>query len=81
MNPLTLDELTNWEEHGATWRLLEDEGSRVLVEMCTCYGEPVDVREAVDPVLVSVLRGEGPSGTGGGAPAQEEEARGGSGAE
>lgn len=53
---LTLDDLERWEAHGAAWRALEVSESRVVVELCTCYGEPVDVLAGEAPELVAFVR-------------------------
>ena len=62
MGPLTVEELTIWEEHGATWRLVRADDERAVVELCTCYGEPVDLREGVDPELIRFVRARGRGG-------------------
>ena len=46
--PGTIEDLERWEDHGATWRPLELTDERVVVELCTCYGEPVDVLQSED---------------------------------
>ncbi len=55
-HPLTLQELRRWEDYGATWRALELEQDRVSVEMCTCFGEPVDVLSSREPEVIEYIR-------------------------
>ncbi len=52
----TVAELERWREHGATWRLVELSERRVEVELCTCYGEPVDQLSSEDPAVLAFLR-------------------------
>jgi hypothetical protein len=49
---LTVADLQRWEEHGALWRVKDIGDQRVVVELCTCYGEPVDLvqSEAADVI-------------------------------
>jgi hypothetical protein len=55
---ITIDELERWEEHGATWRAVEVSDARAVVELCTCYGEPVDMRESESPELIEFVRSQ-----------------------
>jgi hypothetical protein len=55
-NPLTVGELENWVDSGATWRPVEITDARAVVELCTCYGEPVDLREGVGEELIEYVR-------------------------
>ena len=52
----TIKELEDWEANGATWRPLELSANHALVELCTCYGEAVDVVESEDPDLIEFVR-------------------------
>ncbi len=52
----TISELEDWEQSGAMWRPLELSASRAVVELCTCYGERVDVVESNDPELIEFVR-------------------------
>jgi hypothetical protein len=54
---LTLDDLQRWEEHGATWQVLEMDDVHAVVELCTCYGEPVDLVRGEAPELIDFIRG------------------------
>jgi hypothetical protein len=53
---VTVEDLERWEEHGATWRTLELSDERAVVELCTCYGEPVDRLQSVQPELIEFVR-------------------------
>ena len=52
----TIHELEDWELNGATWRALELSKERAVVELCTCYGETVDVVESDDPQFIDFVR-------------------------
>ena len=54
--PATVHELEDWERNGASWRALEISKKRAVVELCTCYGEAVDVVESDDPEFISFVR-------------------------
>ena len=56
-----VDILTRWEEHGAEWRVVSLGEERAIVDLCTCYGEPVDRIESDDPALLRFLRGRSSS--------------------
>lgn len=53
---LTLEDLTRWEENGATWRALEITDEQAVVELRTCHGEPVDVLRGDAPELIAFVR-------------------------
>lgn len=55
--PLTVAELVRWEEHGATWRVADRGADEVTIELCTCSGEPVDLRIGSDAELLAYVRG------------------------
>jgi hypothetical protein len=52
----TIGELERWQDHGAVWRPVELSDERVVVELCTCYGEPVDVVQSDDAELIAFVR-------------------------
>ena len=54
--PATIAELEDWERNGARWRALELSKERAVVELCTCYGETVDVVESDDPDFIMFVR-------------------------
>jgi hypothetical protein len=47
--------LERWEAHGATWRVLVLTEKLAVVELCTCYGTPVDQLRSNDPALLRFL--------------------------
>jgi hypothetical protein len=53
---VTVEDLTRWEDNGATWRALEVTDELAVVELCTCYGEPVDVVRGDGPELIAFVR-------------------------
>jgi hypothetical protein len=53
---VTVAELEDWELNGATWRPLHVSEEHVVVELCTCYGEAVDVVEGDAPELIEYVR-------------------------
>jgi hypothetical protein len=56
MRSITVSELERWVDNGATWRALEVSDQRTLVELCTCYGEPVDFVRGEAPELIAYVR-------------------------
>ncbi len=53
---ITVAELERWTDHGAMWRALEISADHAVLELCTCYGEPVDVREGSAAELIDYVR-------------------------
>jgi hypothetical protein len=53
---LTIEALERWEGNGATWRAVEVSDQRVVVELCTCYGEPVDMLASEAPDVIAFVR-------------------------
>jgi hypothetical protein len=53
---VTIDDLTRWKEHGAIWRAVEVTEDSAVVELCTCYGEPVDMVRSDQPEVVAYVR-------------------------
>jgi hypothetical protein len=47
--------LERWEAHGATWRIVSLTERLAVVELCTCYGAPVDELRSSDPDLIRFL--------------------------
>jgi hypothetical protein len=54
--PVTVEDLERWTDHGATWRTLEVTDRLAVLELCTCYGEPVDVVEGSAEELIAYVR-------------------------
>lgn len=49
--------LARWEDAGAGWRLSHFTGTGdAVVELLTCYGEPVDTLSSPDPEFLAYLR-------------------------
>jgi hypothetical protein len=55
-----VDVLTRWEDHGALWRVEQLRDDYAVVQMCTCFGEPVERLESSDPSLIEFLRSREP---------------------
>jgi hypothetical protein len=53
---ITAEDLERWTDHGAQWRPLEVSDELAVVELCTCYGEAVDVVEGRSPTLIAYVR-------------------------
>ncbi len=53
---VTVEDLERWEDHGAMWRTLEITDERATIELCTCYGEPVDVVGSEAPEVLEFVR-------------------------
>ena len=54
--PFTIEDLERWEDHGALWRVQELSDERAVVQLCTCYGEPVEHVRSSSPELIDYLR-------------------------
>jgi hypothetical protein len=48
--------LERWTDHGALYRVLELTDERAVVQLQTCYGEPVELLESDDAALIAYLR-------------------------
>lgn len=53
---ITVADLERWQDNGATWRALELSDERAVVELCTCYGEPVDTLQSEAPEVIDFVR-------------------------
>jgi hypothetical protein len=53
---ITAEDLERWTDNGAQWRPLEVSDELAVVELCTCYGEPVDVVQGRAPALIAYVR-------------------------
>ena len=51
-----LEVLERWEHNGAVWRAVHVSDAKAIVDLCTCYGEPVDRIESTDRELIALLR-------------------------
>jgi hypothetical protein len=54
--------LERWQDNGAVWRSLHLSDELVIVELCTCHGEPVDRLESTDPETIEWVRARGAGG-------------------
>jgi hypothetical protein len=55
MSAFQLPQLEDWELHGATWRTVELGEERVVLDLCSCSGEPMDRVESKDPELIQYV--------------------------
>lgn len=51
-----IEVLRRWEEHGAQLRVVHVSDDAAIVDLCTCYGEPVERLESRDAELISYVR-------------------------
>lgn len=54
--PVTIDELEQWVQSGAHWRVVEISREHAVVDMCTCTGELMARVESGDRAVISYLR-------------------------
>jgi hypothetical protein len=55
MSAFRLPQLEDWELHGATWRTVELRGQRIVLDLCSCSGEPMERVESEDPDLIQYV--------------------------
>jgi hypothetical protein len=55
MRESPVDVLTRWEDHGAEWRVVALRDDHVEIDLCTCYGEPVERLESGDRELIEFV--------------------------
>lgn len=53
----TVADLTRWERSGAVWRVRTLTADEAVVDLCTCFGEPVDVVRLTAPDDLRYLAG------------------------
>ena len=53
----TRADLERWEQSGALWRVRSLADDEAVVELCTCYGEPVEFVRATDADTLRYLQG------------------------
>jgi len=63
----TIDVLERWEAHGAIWRALTVTETLAVIELCTCYGVPVDELRSSDPEVIAYVAARPSSERGSGA--------------
>ncbi len=54
--PLTIAALERWVLFGAAWTVAEISAEHVLVQLCSCTGEPVERRESRDLTVIAYVR-------------------------
>lgn len=55
MGDATREVLDRWEQSGAIWRVRTLSASEAVVDLCTCFGEPVEVLRSQDAVVLRYL--------------------------
>ena len=53
---LTIDELEEWLQSGATWRVIDIAAAGAAVQFCTCTGTALEIRRTTDPAVITYLR-------------------------
>ena len=51
----TRADLERWEASGAIWRVRSLADDEAVVELCTCFGETVELVRATDPATLRFL--------------------------
>jgi hypothetical protein len=52
----TIEVLENWTGAGAVWKTVHVSDALAIVDLCTCYGEPVDRVETRDAAAIAYIR-------------------------
>jgi hypothetical protein len=55
MGEATIEVLARWERSGAIWRVRSLTDSEAVVDLCTCFGEPVAVLRSTDAAVLRYL--------------------------
>jgi hypothetical protein len=53
---LTIADLERWLHFGAHWRVVDISARGVVVDLCTCMGEPIERVGSDDPGVIAYLR-------------------------
>jgi hypothetical protein len=48
--------LERWEGSGAVWKAVHVSDALAILDLCTCYGEPVDRIETRDAAAIAYVR-------------------------
>jgi hypothetical protein len=48
--------LERWEGSGAVWKAVHVSDELAILDLCTCYGEPVDRIETREPDAIAYVR-------------------------
>jgi hypothetical protein len=59
VNTVTVEHLKDWELGGATWRAVELDDRRAVIDLCSCSGERMDRVESDQPELIAYVRERG----------------------
>ena len=59
----TIDILERWEQSGAIWRVQSISAAEAVVELCTCFGEPVELVRTADAAALRYLAARSSSGS------------------
>jgi hypothetical protein len=52
----TISVLERWEANGAIWEPVRVSDEIAVLDLCTCYGEPVDRIETCDAEAIAYVR-------------------------
>lgn len=55
-----VDTLERWALHGAQWKIVHLSDALAVVDLCTCFGEPVERLESRDQAVIDYLRAHPP---------------------
>jgi hypothetical protein len=53
MSDSAVEVLERWEQCGGTWKVRSLSLDAAEIELCTCYGEPVDELRSTEPVFLA----------------------------
>jgi len=48
--------LERWQDNGGVWKVRGLSDELVVIDLCTCHGEPVDRLESDDPETIGWVR-------------------------
>jgi hypothetical protein len=51
-----IDVLERWEANGAIWKAVHVSDELAVLDLCTCYGEPVERIETADCAAITYVR-------------------------
>ena len=52
----TIIELEDWEQGGAVWQPVKITAEQAIVDLCSCFGEPMDRVQSDDPEFIEFVR-------------------------
>lgn len=59
MNSVTVDHLEDWVLNGATWRAVELDDRRAVIDLCSCSGERMERVQSDQPEVIEYVRAHG----------------------